>query len=223
MSTKQQRLDHWLEEHPDWSEHVDLLMVPPRRSDLREEFPEGVQSESDTDLMTSFGCSRRALYMKIRRGGASHRFADMVACQRGPGLMTDSVFFAGMPKLGDQFRNDVQLAKVLKIAKKHGYSPNVNDVYEPGLARFQGDPEAFVPPSGGRGYIRRLCEKRGWACDGAVKVEHRQPLSDPLDKPVKLAEDLVQGHMREAIAKDPGLRKKPKELREKIIAKHGVD
>lgn len=216
------RLEDWLVEHPDWQQHTDLLIAPPKRRDLKEEFPDGVESESDTDMMTSYGCSRRALYMKIRRGGASHRFADMVACQRGPGLMTDSVFFAGLPKLQDQFVDDTQREKVIAVARRNGYNPSPNDVYEPGLARFQGDPEAFVPPSGGRGYIRRLCEKRGWACDGAVKVQHQQPGSDPFEASKPLAEDLITGHMRAEIKKNPALKNKKKELREKIIAKHGV-
>jgi hypothetical protein len=161
------------------------------------------------------------LYIKMRREGNTHRFSDMVACQTGPGLMTDSVFFAGQPRIGDQFVDDAQRKRVFKVAKQHGYTPGVNDVYEPGLARFQGDPEAFVPPTGGRGYIRKLCEKRGWACEGAVKTAHRPPEKDPYEHSVPLAEDLIRDHMQHEIKKDPSLRTKKKELREKIIAKHG--
>jgi hypothetical protein len=222
MSSTHSIIERFLEQHPEWSNDVDLLVAPPTAHELQQEYPEAEGCESDTDYGTSYGVTRRSLYMKLRRAGNSHRFADMIACQRGPGLMTDSVFFAGIPKLAEQFRNDTQLQKVMKIAKSHGYQPNPNDVYEPGLARFQGDPEAFVPPSGGRGYIKRLCEKRGWACNGAVKVQHRQPAKDPLENCVPLAEDLIQGHMRSAIQKDPSLRTKRKELRDKIIQTHGI-
>lgn len=221
MSTSHNVLQEFLSQHPEWIGHEDLLVSPPTAHEMKAEYPEAVGCESDTDSGTIYGVTRRSLYFKLRRTGNSHRFADMVSCQRGPGLMTDSVFFAGMPKLQDQFVDDRQREKVIKIAKRHGYTPNPNDVYEPGLARFQGDPEAFVPPTGGRGYIRKLCESRGWACEGAVKVAHSAPKEDPFDaKP--LAEDLIQGHMRYAIAKNPGLKKSKKELREKIIAKHGV-
>jgi hypothetical protein len=124
--------------------------------------------------------------------------------------------------LRDQFRDKRQLKKVLAVASKHGYKPSPSDVYEPGLARFQGDPEAFVPRTGGRGYIKNLCRKRGWGCNGAVNVEASAPHVDPHDTGTKLAEDLVQAHIREEIKKDPSLKGKKKELREKIIEKHKV-
>jgi hypothetical protein len=146
----------------------------------------------------------------------------MIACQRGPGLVTDNAFFAGQPPLRDQFRDKRQLKKVLASARRHGYKPSPSDVYEPGLARFQGDPEAFVPRTGGRGYIKNLCHKRGWGCNGAVNVEPAEPRVDPHTTGTRLGEDLIQGHMREEIQRNPALKGKKKELREKIIEKHGV-
>jgi hypothetical protein len=216
------RLDAFLVDHPDWARHVDLLLVPPTWRDLQEEFPDGAGCEADSDAGTSFGVTKRMLYMRLRRDGNTHRFSDMIACQRGPGLMTDSVFFAGAKQIGDQFVNETQRKKVLAVAKRHGYTPNRTDVYEPGLARFQGDPEAFVPATGGRGYIRKLCETRGWACDGAVKVEARQPERDPYAHAKPLAEDLIQERIKGTIAKDPSWKKKKRELREAIIQKHGA-
>ena len=215
------RLRKFLKSHPEWEGHEDLLVCPPTHQSLRAEFPDGAESSADTEAWTSFGCTRRALYMRLRRTGQTHRFAEMVACQAGPGLMTDSVFFAGLPKLQDQFANDTQREKVLATAQRHGYTPNPNDVYEPGLARFQGDPEAFVPPTGGRGYIRRLCERRGWGCNGAVEVQHSEPIRDPMEQSIPLAESIVKRRMREAIQKDPSSGRNKKKLRESIIAKHG--
>ena len=215
-------LRQFIIQHPEWVGHEDLLRYPPSHEAMAGEFPEASETSVDTDAPTSFGCTRRALYMRLRRTGQSHRFADMIACQAGPGLMTDSVFFSKMPKLQDQFVTDAQREKVLKIAQSHGYTPNMNDVYEPGLARFQGDPEAFVPPTGGRGYIKRLCERRGWECDGAVKVKHVMPDKDPMEKSVPLAENIVKRRMRSAIQQDPSLRKNQRKLRQSIIDKHGV-
>lgn len=212
----------YLARHPEWLAHVDLIISPPTSSDLEGFWPEAYGSEVDSDRPTSYGVSRRTLYYKLRQEGQTHRFAAMIACQRGPGLVTDTAFFAGQPKLRDQFRDKRQLKKVLGVAKKHGYRPSPNDVYEPGLARFQGDPEAFVPPTGGRSYIRRLCEKRGWGCNGAVNVEASAPHVDPHATGVPLAEDLVRGHIRDEIRKDPSLKGKQKELRDKVIEKHRV-
>lgn len=216
------RIREYLSAHPEWSSCIDLLISPPTSADVAGLWPEAHGSEVDSDAPTAYGVSRRTLYYKLRQEGQSHRFASMIACQRGPGLMTDSVFFAGQPMLRDQFRDKRQLKKVLAMAQRHGYKPSPSDVYEPGLARFQGDPEAFVPRTGGRGYIKSLCAKRGWGCQGAVNVDASTPNHDPHATGTRLAEDLVQGHLREEIRKNPALRNKKKELREKIIEKHGV-
>lgn len=218
-------IERFFDEHPEWLKDADLVYVPPSAREVVAEFPdsEGMDILRDENAMSSFGVTKLANYVQIRRTGETHRWALMLASQSGPALNTDSMFFQGMPRLYEQFGSQRALDHVLKAAAKHGFKPNPTDIYQPGLARFKGDPEAFVPATGGRGYIKKLCETRGWAVEGAVKVAARQPESDPLapEKCVPLADDLVRARMRTAIAKNPELGRKPKELRAAIIAKHG--
>ena len=158
----------------------------------------------------------------MRMNGQSHNLAEMVCLQKGPGLDTDDIFFSGQGTLDQQFGSEKHINRHVATAKKHGYKPSPNDVYYPGLARFQGDPEAFVSRSQGRSYIKKLCEKRGWACEGGVKVEHRQPLSDPLDKSIPLGEDIIRDRAAVMMAENPELKTMDRQkLRQKIIEKQG--
>jgi len=212
----------FLQRNPEWRDDIDLLLCPLSHAECISEHPELDGSDAIKPLLTSFGVSRRALYFRLRRLGQTHRFAEMVACQSGPVLNTDSTFFHGMPMLGDQFVDERQKTAILRKACQRGYVPSAGDVYQSGLARFQGDPEAFVGPSQGRGYIRRLCEKRGWACEGAVNTPYREPLVDPLESEIPLAEDLIQSNARMAVQKNPelaGLSRQ--ELRGQIVKQHG--
>ena len=126
----------------------------------------------------------KSCYSKLIKRGVSQRLAEMLALRKAPRCMTDDVFYGGQT-LAQQFGNNASgLEQVTKAAKKHGYVPNSNDRYESGLCRPEvgmGDPQAFVPASGGRGYVKRLLENRGWEglSDGAVTVKYREPEKDP--------------------------------------------
>ena len=211
--------------NPEWREYADLVVLPPLLSEAQEEFPELEESELERtpDVILPFGVTRLALYMKMRRSGLSHRFAEMAALQRAPRCMTDDVFFAGMPRLAEQMTPKV-LRNVVAAARRHGYNPSPDATYHSGLARFQGDPEAFVTRSQGRGYIKRLCERRGWACDGAVTVAARPPEHDYADQShaTPMAEKLIQSHARDMVTKDPSLARLNRQaLREKVLQTHG--
>ena len=163
----------------------------------------------------------QARYEKMIRNGVSPKLAEMFALQKAPQSLTDRELFQGYGPLESQFAGDpIGLAQVVRTAKRHGYKPNANDVYIAPLARFPGDPQAFVPPTGGRGYIKKLCEQRGWACDGVVKVKAK-----PLDKEpesIPLAKDIVDEEVNARIQRNPDLKKKPrKELEAQVIEEHG--
>lgn len=158
-------------------------------------------------------------YESMRRKGQSHSIAEMCATRSAPRGMTDSVFFAGVGTLADQFRGEEQvLDHMVKVATRKGRRPSPNDYYQPGLARFVGDPEAFIPASGGRGHVQAVCEKRGWACEGSVKVKARQDAP----KKKRLANDIVEAAVNQRIAADPDqARVDRRELKAEVISKHG--
>ena len=161
-----------------------------------------------------------AAYEWLRNKGESHRMAEMLAFQEAPRANTDREFFEGIGTLDKQFDYDGKMHEgVVKLAMKHGYKPNNNDVYLSSLARFPGDPEAFISPSGGRGQIKDTCERRGWECHGTVKTKRREPEEAPKKK--SLGEDIVRRTMAEEHAKNPDTKRMDQgELRHNIIKKH---
>lgn len=174
----------------------------------------------------------KALYQNAERFGfylycrhkkkQTHKMAEMLAYQRAPRCMTDRELFEGMGTLADQFPGEDRYVEMIVAgARANGYEPGLHDVYMPNLARFTGDPEAFVPPTGGRGHIKKICEKRGIPCEGAVNVS-----APPVDKEpakVRLGEDLVEESINEMVRQDPDIARKAtrRDLRDEVISKHG--
>jgi hypothetical protein len=216
----------FLARHPEWLNHADLLAVPPNAKEVVEEFSDaaGCSLLDDEHALATDGSTRLALYVRLRREGKDHRWADMLASQRAPRGCTDDTFFSGLPRLAEQFDSDRAMNRCISESKKRGYTPGANDVYQPGLARFPGDPEAFVNRTRGRGYIKSLCEKRGWACNGAVNVEAREPESDPYDPKncVPMHKNLVDSYARDMVKANPDLKRKSRaEIKELVLDKHG--
>jgi hypothetical protein len=153
------------------------------------------------------------IYQQAIKNGCTPRMAEMLASRKCAALDTDKMFFNQFGNLGDE-NDPVYLNRITSNARREGYAPSVGDVYVPGLADYPGDPKAFVSRASGRGAIKKHM----------ARVE-RGPESDPFDKAsrVPLAEDIVQDHVRQMVAEDPGVvkRRKPAELREEVIAKHG--
>lgn len=221
--------EEWLEYHEEWRPYVDLLVKPPSYEEVATEFPETVGAKDDLfiggeDTWMTFGMTRAAAYVQMRRHDPSigHRFALMIVCQKPPGGMTDSIFFEGAKRLGDQY-SERYAERITSVAQANGYNPSPNDQYFPGLARFQGDPEAFISQTAGRGAIKSICEKRGWACEGAVKVAHREPEACPYETAPKLAPDLVAANAAKFAADNPGEAAKmsKKDIVDHVTAVHG--
>jgi hypothetical protein len=216
----------FLELHPEWRDYIDLLMLPPSWDEIVEWFSDASGPLCDYEFrQTSYGVTALSLYAKLRRQGQSHKFAEMIALQCGPRLNTDDTFFAGFGRLYEQFGSQKHLDRYIQTAKKHGFTPSPDSVYMPSLARFQGDPEAFVTRSQGRHYIRKLLESRGYKCDSSLSnIEAREPEDDPLSlKAIKpLGEDIIRRRVTQMTTQDPSLKSKSRsELREMVIAKHG--
>lgn len=171
--------------------------------------------------LVSSNVGTQAFYEHLRGKGESHKMSEMLAFQQAPRAMTDAVFFEGFGTIDKQFAGDEKVRdQIIKRSMAAGYKPGNNDVYLSALARYPGDPEAFVPATGGRGHIKAVCEKRGWESDGAVQTKRREPESDPTS--TRLAKDLVNQKVAEAVKKNPDLKRKDQgELRHDIINKHG--
>lgn len=217
-------VNRFLTEHPEWRGQVDLVIYPPTLDEAFADYPEliGDRLVAAAHEPTTFGVTRLAMYVSLRLKGNTHKFAVMVACQRGPRLMTDAVYFQNSRQVDAQFISPQQRDKAVAIARRHGYNPQRHDTYVSDIARFFGDPEAWVPQTGGRGYIKKICEQRGWECHGAVETKYREPDADPHETGVKLAPDLVNAGIKRMVAKDPKLKHKSRaELRARAIAKYG--
>lgn len=158
------------------------------------------------------------IYQAAIANGESAMMADLLASRRAPASRTDREFFAGRPKLDEQFKDERTLNEYVKRARKKGYNPNPNDVYLSQLARFPGDPEAFV--SGGRNQIKRVLEKRGWGCEGIVDVKPAQYTPEP--KAAPLHPKIIEETACQMVRANPDLAKKSKaELSEMVIDAHG--
>lgn len=216
-------IDNFFGEHPEWRGHADLIVVPPNAEDVLEEWPDAAGGEilAHTDALTHFGVTRAAIYVLSRRNGQSHRFAEMVSMQRPPRPNTDDVQLAGIPRVRDQY-NHPYMRDILAIVKRQGFTPPADAIYHSGLARFPGDREAFVTPEMGRGYIRTLCDRRGWAAEGDLEIAARQSERDPLESAPQLAEDLIQRATATVVRRDPALKQlNRQELRQRAIDKYG--
>lgn len=137
---------------------------------------------------------------------------------RAPGCRTDREFLFGhcngnqfekTPDVGDDYRAKAEAAGVSTTGK----------IYLSGLARFSGDPEAWVSD---RGDVQRAVEKRpGWSCEGAVTTA--APPIDQEPKKVRMHPRIVKRIAKQMIAADPALAKKPaEEIKEMVIDKHGA-
>lgn len=162
------------------------------------------------------------IYIESIANNTHPRMAEMFALQQAPRLMTDSVFMGGTGRLGDTM-SESHLEEVLAGAKKHGFTPNMNSMYMPTIARFCGDPEAFVSQSDGRYYVKKLLEKRGAGGEGAVTVKSREPLEAPKRKH-RLAPDIVNRTVALMRQEKPELREVPvAKLKAQVIETHGTD
>ena len=216
-----EHFDSFFTEHPEWREYSDLVVMPPTASEAIEEWPDLEHSEliRHPDEDSRFGVTRLALYIRARRKGQTHRFAEMVAAQRPPKCMTDDIFMSGARPWHAEMTNHQQRAVL-----QHGFKPAPDAVYYSSLARFPNDPEAFVTPEQGRGYIKKVCERRGWACEGEVNTKAQEPTKDLLapENCVPLAEDIIRSKAVDMIKEEPALASLPRQkLREKVLERHG--
>jgi hypothetical protein len=131
--------------------------------------------------------------------------------------MTDDDFWRGR---FERQANDKGIQKYRRMAEAQGFS-TTGKVWMPSLARYPGDPEAFVS---NRGDVLKVCRKRRISCDGEVNYKATPTDEDLAPLPeVKLAPDIVEQHVNQELKKEPSLKlKRRQELREMVTEKYGA-
>ncbi len=142
----------------------------------------------------------QAHYVAAVLDGMSPLLAEMFAWQKPPMSNTDREFLEGHCNGSQWEGQEVVGDAYAAVAREAGVDPK-GKVYLSGLARFPGDPEAWVD---GRGDVQRICEKRGWACEGSVNVKHRDVGNAPVED-VDVADDIVEQRILEKVWDNPEL------------------
>lgn len=153
--------------------------------------------------------------------GTSLPMAIMFACQQPPNSSTDTDLGRGSQRLLEQFDGDEEYVNgIVSEARKHGYNPNPNYIYDPQLAQAPGDPDGFVPPHDAKAHYKRVIEKQGRSSQGHVKVEKREEEV----KQIPLGENIVN-HLiaREVQANPEAAKESHKDLAQEMINRHGYD
>lgn len=159
------------------------------------------------------------IYLTSIGQGNSHKLAEMFAMRQAPSAETESTFLANFGKLQDQFDGDeFHTEAVVAAARKQGYNPSPNDVYQPAIAKCIGDPRAFVKS---RGEAIAVAEERGAELEinGRTVAKHRQPEIDPYETAPQLADDLAAPEVAKLMASNKKL--SAGEAREAVNEKHG--
>lgn len=128
-----------------------------------------------------------------------------------PLVKSDTTFYRGVKYGGGQFRDADRHVYTLP-AQAAGVSTNGKH-YQHGLARFPGDPEAWVDNLGD---VKRILEKRGWGSDelGVKSRDDYEPVSKPIDERLVTAEVQHRVAAGEIDPNDVG--KKREEVRDEI-------
>lgn len=150
--------------------------------------------------------------------GDKRRMREIIESRAAPGLSTDSTFFSGIGSLNQQILDPRSRERLYKNAKRMGIPLTGNEFYQPGLAKFPGDPRACISQAGGKAQVRKMIEEKGTGSEGAITVKKRQRPPQPK---CKLHPRIVARHMQRML-KEPGnaLRDR-REMVAEIIEKHG--
>jgi len=176
--------------------------------------------------MTEHDEARERHYRILLRRGIPERHARRLATGYlvGLGLRTTTEWLSRHGTLLNQFGDTPDgrrnLNSRIAAAKRAGYTPNMNDVYDPTIAASPGDPDGFIPSSDADGHVRRVIAERGVGCqEGLVTAATPAPSEEP--KKTKLDEKIVNKLTRRRIRANPDLAAKDQQaLREEVIDTH---
>lgn len=138
--------------------------------------------------------------------------------RKAPGVATDSTFFAGVGTLQTQIKDKRARKRLADNARSMGVTLTGNEFYQPGLARFPGDPMACISHADGKAEIRRRVTASGTGCEGMVNVKARESDKEPTPK-FKVHPRIVRAEVRKLKADPANARVDPRELKERVIDK----
>lgn len=126
-----------------------------------------------------------------------------------PHIVTDSTFMKGWYS-GDQFEKDPVMGQAYRAKAAAAGVSTQGKHYLHQLAESAGDPRAWIE---GRGDIQKICEERGYSCDGAVKV--RGPDHGPYEDPgTFVADDIVDNYVADQVEAQEGFVPTPTQLQD---------
>jgi hypothetical protein len=126
-------------------------------------------------------------FLRCLENGCTPRLAAMLATKSFPGFSSDDTFMKG-GKSGEQFAtNPGMYGHFAAMAEAEGVSV-CGRKYMHGLARFPGDPEAWVA---GKADVLRILQERGWSSTGAVEYTPPEPSTDPNEGEYRVAVDIL--------------------------------
>lgn len=130
-------------------------------------------------------------YEECRKAGSSHRLSEMLALRQGPSLQTDTRWLTGHCN-GSQFADDPRTQQMgeyyRSVARARGVSTE-GAIYKSQLARFPGDPEAWVRS---KADCVKVAAKRGMTLEGGIKYKPPASVNDvPDEQPYRVADDIV--------------------------------
>lgn len=137
----------------------------------------------------------QADYEAMRAQGQSHLLAEMLALRSPPMSNTDRELLAGAvdKPLGPSWID----ASYRQHAAQAGVS-TTGKIYVSGLARYPGDPRAWI---GSRGEIKDICQAEGWGARGSVDIAPAERKEVPVCGP--LADDIVDNAVADIIDSHP--------------------
>ena len=126
------------------------------------------------------------------------RLLDMLKSGRPPTGVSDCTFMKDTAN-GRQFNDCQHMGNYYKhITEREGGNTN-GKKYLSGLARYPGDPEAWVDS---RGDVERILTKRGWGCEGSINIKPRESLTPPAPGP-EVADDLLDKYTAQIASAQP--------------------
>ncbi len=157
-------------------------------------------------------------FRECLQNGCSPILAELLATRSFPGVRgTDRSFMQGRHLDGSQFEGTPPGVGRDYVAKALAAGVNPAGKYYSGpLARFPGDPQAWVDSLAD---VRRIAEERNLSVQGAI---HREAtVADPVpgsSGPYRVAPEIVAEHMADRLAADPAAARIPRDELQHEIA-----